>query len=208
MSPQKDDDTRHVKKFLIDETPFVYVIGRGNNTLNDRLKKFLNLGRRKNKDRRYRLLMPYICKKRLGMYPLYRFRCFARSRINFLCPDATEKQALIKRLRRTRYAKSVVEKCVRKNLWTITFHSKIFDLYMHANEAKSTALEKIEGRKMEPNELIPLETCHIAEIAHRKGMTLLSYNTDFRYFANFHNEPHYVHYQNLEDFLETDFREE
>lgn len=208
MIPQQAPDNRRVKSFLIDETPFVYVIGRGSNNLNDRLKKFLNLGRRKNTDRRYRMFMPVIYKKRLGMYPLYRLRCFVRSRVNFLCPDAHEKMSLIKRLRRTRYAKSVVQRCVRRSFWRPLLRSKMFDLYMHANEAKSFQLEKTNGRKMDPSELIPLETCYIAEIAHQKKLPLLSFNTDFRYFAGFRNQPQYIEFQNLEDFLETDFREE
>ena len=170
---------------------------------------FLDLCDKKNKKRRYELYTTEISAKRLGMYPWYtwwgtvgRFR------------KGKAKGFFEKRRERMEIAK---ENIVYPNKFIpfrpffvegiLTRYRKkeIMDLFMFANEAKSESIKTIElGKKMKPEEVIPLEICSIARIASKKDLPIFSFNEDFQYFCKIPNKDgQYINYWKPSTFLQN-----
>ena len=84
------------------------------------------------------------------------------------------------------------------------YRHRVMDLFLYANENKSAEFEE-QGKKMSPSEVIPMETCEVAEVAHTHKIQLISYNEDFKYFSGFLKTSAYVEYQSFDDFLKYDF---
>jgi hypothetical protein len=191
--------------YITDETPFVYVVGREYSAVQDKLREFLTLAMQRglwkqvtsnSKEKvKVQISMPAICMQRLGMSRLYYWYSLLRAKTGWRLPDEKMRQAYEQKLRRIRYAKPIAQKCWC--LYTPGKKTRLLDLFTHANERKSSSL----GKKLEPHEIIPLEMCKVAEIAHRKKLTLLSFNKDYRYFTDFGHTSNYVTFRYLEDFL-------
>lgn len=195
----------HLKSYLVDETPFVEVIGRGNNKNIASLRQFLDLSRTRNANRKICLQMPKICKIRLGWKFIYMLKCSLRSKSRLLCPDDQIRQSLFKRLRRASFAKGIVRNFPKRRIGDYCFGREILmELFLHANEAKSRELKE-SGERLEPSIVIPIEICIIALITNRKKLHLLSFNPDYKYFADFRNQPSFITFTQLDDFLENDF---
>lgn len=196
-----------LRRFLIDETPFIEVIGRGSIDQIERLRMFLEDSRIRNSKRRYRLILPYVCRNRLGWKFPYSVWSSIRSKSTLLCSDSDLKEALQKRQKRLRYAKSIVSapfirRCFHK--WLLFGDSELMDLFIFANGEKSKML-KASGKRLDPNQVIPLEVCLIAQIAHQHSLELLSFNGDYRFFANYSGKPNYILFRNFSEFLEKDY---
>jgi len=198
---------QQLRVFLVDETPFIEILGRGDNKNIVSLRHFLQDSiKKRNKTRRFRLKMPAICQKRLGWYYFYSLWSFARSRSVFLCSDSDFRDALFKRLLRLKHAKRIIEKpFVRRKLSSFFFRSnQVMELFLHANGAKSKYL-KAKGERLESNQVISIEICIIAQIAHSHDLELLSFNSDFSFFSNFDGKPNFVKFHHFDDFLERDY---
>lgn len=197
-------DTSPKLVYLVDETPFIEVIGRGTHKNIEALRLFLSLSTKRNLKGKFSIQMPNICRMRLGWYFLYRFQCYLRSRSTFFCSDEQLRKALHKRLIRTRYAKSIVRWFPRRGLKNYFFGRRLLmEIFLYANEAKSREL-KVAGERLEPADVISMETCVIAIIANRKNLHLLSFNPDFKYFADFRDNPNYITFTHLDIFLTRD----
>jgi len=161
-------------------------------------KKGVLATQKNNPDRKYDLYMTAISRKRLGMYRWYQIKCSIRA---FFCEESI-KQAIRKRRWRMRIAKRLVKGFIRRNLRETFFRSQLMNIFMYVNEAKSKYLEEHEKRKIIPEDIIPLEICVIAQIAHREGLPILSFNTDYKYFCHLPISPEaYINYLYPEIFL-------
>jgi hypothetical protein len=194
-----------MRTYLIDETPFIRAGGSTRDDLVDRLERFLSLSKKKAKDRKFKLLMPHISGKRLGTEPLNLARCFLRMKVGFGSLDAETRLIFTKRFKRAFQARRIIARYLRRSLILRLHKQELLDLFSYMNEMKSLDLKKNRDIKMLSDEVIPLETCLVAQIAHRHRLHLLSFNTDFRYAKDFRHQPDYIRFQSMTDFLMTDF---
>lgn len=185
------------------------MIGREQPAVQDQLREFLTLAMRPsllrricfpNKKRKIvvHLYVPSICIKRLGISRFYLWLCSFRLITGLWLPDENMKEAYHRKVRRIRYAWPIVRKC----RYGIRFGKKVtlMDLFTHANQRKSVAI----GKRLEPHQIIPLEMCMIAQIAHRENIQLLSFNEDYRYFVDFGKKSNYISFKDFGNFLKED----
>jgi len=190
-----------MKNILVDESIFVFA-KRADILLYSELMRFLHLADRRNPLRKFRLIMTRVSMMRLGAFPFYHF---SRYIMGFKKIEGFEK-----RRRRSKAALEHVGSTLSvPTPWRailpslIPYHNKrcLMDLFMYANEAKSSAL-KANGEKMLSWQVIPLEMCKIAQVAHKKDLPIFSFNTDFTYFCGLPHKPtKYIDYLNPESFL-------
>jgi hypothetical protein len=185
------------QQIIIDESIFV-IAHRSNSSMHSQLMMFLEQSQKNDPDRKYDLHLTSISKKRLAMFRWFQIRCF----IKCFFYDAVKKEAAKKRGWRIRIARQLVRSIKRRSLRETLFKSKLMDIFMYVNEAKSKFLEEKENRRIVPEEIIPLELCSIAQIAHRTGIPILSFNTDYRFFCHLPLSPKtYITYLYPEIFL-------
>jgi hypothetical protein len=166
------------QKIIVDESIFV-LAHRGNNSLHSQLMMFIEQSQKKDLDRKYDLYMTPLSRKRLGMYRWYQIKCYIRA---FFCEESI-KQAIRKRAWRRRIAKKLIVGFKKSSFMETFFQSQLMNIFMYVNEAKSQYLEENEQRSIIPEEIIPLEVCATAQIAHRTGLPILSFNSDYRFFC-------------------------
>jgi len=185
------------KKILVDESIFV-IAHRSNDSMHSQLMMFLEQSEKNDPNRKYDLFLTSISRKRMGMYKWFQMKCVMKC----IWCDAPRKEAMQKRRWRMRIAKKLIVGIKKKSLRETLFKSKLMDIFMYANEFKSQFIEKQENRRIIPEEVIPLESCAIAQVAHRTGMPLLSFNTDYRFFCHLPLSPDtYMTYLSPEVFL-------
>lgn len=161
-------------KILLDESPFVYLTRNDDSfALKSELARFVEKCRRKNTNREYETYSTKIAKKRLGYGLLYNiFR--STTTIN-----QEKRRRFEKRLERRQLAKTVIVRFlgtrqirIKPKTWCM------MDLHLFANENKREALK----HSLLPQEVISLDTCESALIAHETGYPLFSFNEDYEYF--------------------------
>lgn len=103
-----------------------------------------------------------------------------------------------KRLERRKIAKKVIGRFVSRRHLTVRPHSwKIMDLHLYANENKRATLK----RPLEPQEVIPLDVCENALIAHEMRIPIFSFNGDYEHFIALPGEASFIQYWKPEDIL-------
>jgi hypothetical protein len=191
-----------MKTILVDESVFVFA-NRADIPLYSQLMLFLGLSDSKDPQRQFSLVMADVSEARLGMYWFYHL-----TRYVFLGMKRIE--GFEKRKRRRKAARkhvghawSVPMRPARIFASFIPGHNKrcLMDLFLYANEARAKEFIK-EGKYMEPNQVIPLETCRIAQIAYQRNIPIFSFNRDFKYFCGLPNKPgKYIDYLDPDSFL-------
>lgn len=186
---------------LIDESIFVYA-KRGGHARHTELIRFLNLSDKKNPKRKFNLVTTKVSKMRLGMPWFYHL---SRSLMGFTKIEGFDKRSRrrLAALVHVGNAYSIPSRWYCYFLFLIPFHRErcLMDLHMFANEAKVKEL-KTASKAMNANEVIPLESCKIAQIAYEKMLPIFSFNTDFKFFCDLPNKPkQYVEYLDPETFL-------
>ncbi|MFH1444679.1 MAG: hypothetical protein ABIG34_04830 [Candidatus Peregrinibacteria bacterium] len=142
--------------------------------------------------------MASITRKRMGMFWWYQVKCYMKC---FFC-ETQQKEAMRKRGWRIRIAKKLIVGFKRRNIREYLFKTNLMDIFMYANEAKSKFIQGKEGRRIIPEEIIPLEVCAIAQIAHRTGIPILSFNSDYHFFCHLPLSPDtYLTYLFPENYL-------
>ncbi len=185
------------QKIIVDESIFV-LAHRSNSSLHSQLMMFIEQSQKSDPERIYDLYMTTLSRKRLGMYRWYQLTCYIKA---FFCAEDM-KQAMRKRRWRMRIAKKLVLGFKRRNLRETIFRSQLMNIFMYANEAKSKYLDEHEHRRIVPEEIIPLEVCAMAQIAHRTRTPILSFNSDYRFFCHLPISPEaYMTYLYPETFL-------
>lgn len=185
------------QRIIVDESIFV-LAHRSNSPLHSQLMMFIEQSQKSNPHRTYDLYMTPLSRKRLGMYRWYQIKCYIKA---FFCEDDV-KQAMRKRSWRMRIAKKLILGFKRRSPREIFFRSQLMNMFMYVNEAKSKYLEEHESRRIVPEEIIPLEVCVNAQIAHRTGLPILSFNTDYKFFCHLPISPKaYLTYLYPETFL-------
>lgn len=81
------------------------------------------------------------------------------------------------------------------------YKNRIMHLFAFANAEK----EKVKGVKLTPEQIIPLETCEVAYIAHTHRCTLISANSDFDFFNGYCGQLNYINFFRVNHFLEHVF---
>lgn len=186
---------------MVDESIFVYA-KRADISLYSELMRFLSLSDSQNVDRRFNLVMHPISRKRLGMPFFYHFSRYPLgiSKIDGFDKRSRRRKAALKHVYRLWTLPS------RSRYWFlgfIPFHNKrcLMDLYLFANEAKSEEYKRLGGQ-IEPNQVIPLEVCEIAQTAYKKNLPIFSFNKDFKFFCGLPNRPtKYIDYLEPDIFL-------
>jgi hypothetical protein len=170
-----------IENYLIDESIIVY-LDRNDYKYHRQLVAFLEDGMKGKKDRKYTFFMPKSCKFKLGAFWWYKQLTYLR-RITI---DSRDRTALEKAKTRTAIAKTYIIKylnikIVRRFFIFNCFPRKLIDVFIYANEAKSKELQRTEKRKIESDEIISLDTCKVAMLAHNKKYKLISFNKNFKY---------------------------
>lgn len=206
MNPQEQPQLAEPekKKIIVDETLFVE-LHRNKNPLHDRLELFLSQSKKGDSKRKYHLIMPRLCRLRLGLYWLYGNICERKIKKN---KQPRTKQAMMKRSARADTALTVVSGYIRRGFWLSLRRSKLMDVFMCVNDHKARDIEQREGRKMAPSEVIPMEICKIAQIAHSNNIPVLSFNRDYSYFQQIPlSSSSYIRYIDPDNFLKYDVKE-
>lgn len=168
-----------LKKYLVDESLFVYLSREKEYSYYSQLIAFLEDA--KGKDG-HNLYMPYYSKIRLGAFRLYKgltlMKKISRRDIKVVAP-------LEKARDRAGYVNVYIKKYLHLprmiRFSKIFFPKKIINLFIYANDAKSKFIQKKLDRKIEPCELVSLHTCEAAIIANKHNMEIVSFNKDFEY---------------------------
>jgi hypothetical protein len=162
-----------MRSILIDETPFVFLTRNdGGFELKSELARFIEKCRKKNPHREYCAYSTKNVKMRLGYGWFYNAR-------RFTTRNQSKRKQYQKRLERRELAKTVIVKFfTSKSLGIFSRPWKLMDLHVFANENKRESL----GRQLSTSEVIPLDVCQNALIAHRTGYPVFSFNEDYQYF--------------------------
>ncbi len=196
MEPAKKEASKtHI---LVDETIFIYATRRNDHLgVLSNLAIFFGQSEPSKKDSKYALHLSNVSAYRLGMFPVYNFIR------KYFCWKKERKVMYAKRRERKIFAKASISRYKFLFLGFKFFHIKphsweLMDLHLFANEAKRAEL----NRPMEINEVISMDTCKIAKIAHDNKLPILSFNTDFKYFSILPNlkKPYLEHFEAV-DFL-------
>ena len=183
---------------IVDETLFVYAT-RGDHELHSQIGLFLSKSDKSKADgREFSLHLTNISAQRLGMYSFYDLWKY------WVTKNERKKLHFEKRRVRKNLASEAICRC--RTEWRMFLRVKvrffkrwkIMDLFVYANEAKRNQL----SRQLEPSEVIPLEMCQIAYIAHQYKMPIFSFNKDFEYFLMLSGgKKPYIDYWNPDHFL-------
>ncbi len=185
-----------VRCVLVDETSFVFLTRDEKDfPLKVELARFLEKCNKNNANREYRVYSTRVVKKRLGCGWMY-------NAIRSILTQNAKKRAMFqKRLQRRGLARNVIVRFLRRR----SFRGKpvnwaLMDLHLFANENKSAALK----RNLTPDEVISLDLCTNALIAHQTGYPLFSFNEDYQYFLLMPaGKKSYMQYWKPDDVLHT-----
>ncbi|NCP67355.1 hypothetical protein GW756_04285 [bacterium] len=188
------------KKYLVDETVFVY-LDRDEDDICPLLAKFLEggkLSKRRKEGLKYELYMPSVSKYRLGGTFFYRLSIYSPRR-NKEAPLLKAKQISYLRFK---VAKLYISGTKKLMPWNKFFYEwRKMNLYIDANTKKSQHIKETKKRKMLPSEVIPFDMCEIALIAKKENMELLSFNTDYKFLYKISGNQVIFRYENLVEFL-------
>lgn len=174
----------------------------------DLLNNFLGRCNRSSSNRLFCLYITKITKRRLGMAWYYKFLMPRRKTKELHTKKLTENRETIRDI------KPLINKfCLRPKriyrgflpnlelLIPFKYQSRIMHLFSYANAKK----EEEKGSPLSPAEVIPLETCEIAYIAHTHGCRLISTNRDFDCFSGYCSQRDYINFTSLDSFLSRTF---
>jgi len=198
-----------MEEYLIDESLIVY-LDRAEYPYHRQLTQFLEGGRRPTffnyffkkspKKCRYTFYMPHSSRIRLKDY--WYLKVIRKYKSIFGAPQA-ELIPLEKAQFRTDLSKSYVSKYFKLNPFKRWLPKELSDLFIYANDKKSKDLQENKQRKIEANELISLTTCEAVLIARKKGLKIVSFNEDYKYFQILPGKQTYITYIHPDDILKA-----
>lgn len=164
----------NVLSVLVDETPFVFITRNdGGFELKAELARFIEKCAKNNSKAEFKVFSTKNVQKRLGYGWLYNsFQVIARKNIN-------KSQLLQKRRERRSISKKIIVRFLsvrRLGLKPVSW--KLMDLHLFANENKRASLKRL----LLPQEVIPIDMCINALIAHQNNFPIFSFNEDYQYF--------------------------
>ena len=195
--------------YLIDESIIVY-LDRAEGPYRAQLTEFLKDGELSHsflrtlifgtsKPKKHSIKMPKSSRRRLGGIWFFTAR-------NWICQALGNNKKLNSyrqnAVERLRIAKKYVSTAESLTWWEkIRYRNQLLDLFFDANCKKSSNLQ---GKKLSPNEVIPFEMCEIALLARRRQLTLISYNSDYKYLTKLtgNHESQIIFYY-ADDFLKN-----
>lgn len=185
-----------VRNVLVDETPFVFLTRDDKDfPLKVELARFLEKCDKNNAHREYCVYSTKVVKKRLGCGWLYNAIRTTMTR------NAKKRLMFQKRLQRRALARNVIVRFLRRDILRVKpINWTLMDLHLFANENKSAMLK----RNLFPEEVISLDLCINALIAHETGYPLFSFNEDYQYFLLMPaGKKSYMQYWKPDDVLRT-----
>lgn len=170
-------------RYLIDESLIVY-LDRQEYEYHSQLTRFLEDGRvgRSVSNRRNIFFFARLAKFRMGAFSL--FKGVVVMKRHLYAVDVVK--ALDKAKNRADIARNYSRSFLRYPIVKMLFGKrKLMNAFIYANENKTREIQRIYGRKMRPDEVIPLEVCKVAIIAKINGLKIVSFNEDFKYLCMF-----------------------
>jgi hypothetical protein len=162
------------KPIIFDETAFVYLMRNSSDfTMKSELTRLLYKCQKHHNEREYDAYSTRTIKKKLGYGWLYHGWKWTFVR------HQTKRRHYENQLERREFSEEIIVRFLRPHqLRTWPKSWILMDLYLFANENKR---ERI-GRPLTPQEVIPLDMCETALIAHETGYPIFSFNEDYEYF--------------------------
>lgn len=176
MQNVHDKKLKALKNILIDESIFVFLTRNDSEfLLKSQLSLFIEKCLIKGFHRQYKAHASYTIKNRLGDGMIY------NACIRLLTRNYTNRIRYQKRQGRLHVCNAVVERYIKPSVVNyIPRRWRMMNLFITANENKRESL----GRALKPTEVIPLEMCLTALIAHEYQYPIFSFYSDFEHFIN------------------------